>query len=72
MLRKPVWQWDPVESNSVENHTSNNKIDLLLSPINHKNDNCSSKKKDSPFLKNPQFRSLGTVSLVIETKVVIG
>ena len=58
----------------------------VLLPINHKNYNFLEKKNTSVFenivivqgkkkfsiLKKAQFRSLYTVSLVIETKVVIG
>jgi len=65
-----------VENNSVCNHTSDNtrvwlQTEVLL-PINHKNYNFREKKNTKVRKGKICIKSFWTLSMVIETKVVIG
>ena len=76
-----------MESNSVNNHTSDNReSDLFITsmitdrigqhevllPINHKNYNFREKKNTKVWKFKIYIKSFYTVAMVIETKVVIG
>ena len=65
-----------MESNSFCNHTSDNKIGRprheVLLPINHKDYNFQEKKNAKVRKGKIYIKSFYIVSIVIETKVVIG